>query len=59
MNSLEAEAAMPLDEFLQQVLQQLGTDSLEILAGNAPQLRSNSGPQEHAFVNDFNASLPF
>lgn len=59
MNSLEAEAAMPLDEFLQQVLQQLGTDSFEILAGNALQLRSNPGPQEHAFVNDFNASLPF
>lgn len=59
MNSREAEAAMPLDEFMQQVMQQLGTDALEILAGNAPQLRSNPGPKEHAFVNDFNASLPF
>jgi uncharacterized oxidoreductase len=59
MNSLEAEAAMPLDAFLQQAVQQLRTDALEILAGNAPQLRGNPGPQEHAFVNDFNASLPF
>lgn len=59
MNSLEAEAAMPLDAFMQQAMQQLGTDALEILAGNAPQFRSNPGPQEHTFVNDFNASLPF
>lgn len=59
MNSREAEAAMPLDEFIAEVMQQLGTDALEILAGNAPQLRANPWPQEHAFVNGFNASLPF
>ena len=59
MNSREAEAAMPLDDFLREVMQQLGTDALEILAGNAPQLRNNPGPLEHDFVNSFNASLPF
>ena len=59
MNSREAEAAMPLEDFLREVMQQLGTDALEILAGNAPQLRKNPGPLEHDFVNSFNASLPF
>jgi uncharacterized oxidoreductase len=59
MNSREAEAAMPLADFMEQVLQQLGTDAREILAGNAPELRANPGPREHAFVEGFNASLPF
>lgn len=59
MNSREAEAAMPLEDFLNEVMQQLGTDALEILAGNAPHFRNNPGPQEHAFVNHFNATLPF
>jgi uncharacterized oxidoreductase len=59
MNSREAEAAMPLDEFLQGVMKQLGTDAEEILVGNAGQLRANPGPHESAFVTQFNASLPF
>ncbi|MGB6130941.1 MAG: SDR family NAD(P)-dependent oxidoreductase [Acidobacteriaceae bacterium] len=59
MNSREAEAAMPLEDFIAQVLQQLGTDDQEILVGNAPQLRANAGPNEGDFVTAFNASLPF
>jgi uncharacterized oxidoreductase len=59
MNSREAEAAMPLDEFIQGAMKQLGTDAEEILVGNAAQLRANSGPREGAFVTQFNASLPF
>jgi uncharacterized oxidoreductase len=59
MNSREAEAAMPLDEFIRGVMQQLGTDAEEILVGNAEQLRANPGPEEGAFVAQFNASLPF
>jgi uncharacterized oxidoreductase len=59
MNSREAEAAMPLDEFIQGAIKQLGTDAEEILVGNAAQLRANSGPREGAFVTQFNASLPF
>jgi uncharacterized oxidoreductase len=47
MNSREAEAAMPLDEFIQGAIKQLGTDA------------ANSGPREGAFVTQFNASLPF
>lgn len=59
MNSREAEAAMPLDEFITEAMRQLGTDAEEILAGNAAQLRSNPGVNEGAFVTQFNASLPF
>ncbi|QMV17432.1 SDR family NAD(P)-dependent oxidoreductase [Granulicella sp. 5B5] len=59
MNSREAEAAMPLSAFMEQVMQQLGTDAFEILAGNAPALRANPGPEEYSFVENFNASLPF
>jgi uncharacterized oxidoreductase len=59
MNSREAEAAMPLDEFIQRVMKQLGGDAEEILVGNAEQLRANPGPNEGAFVTQFNASLPF
>ena len=59
MNSREAEAAMPLDEFIQGAMQQLGTDAEEILVGKAAQLRANPGPHEGAFVTQYNASLPF
>jgi uncharacterized oxidoreductase len=50
---------MPLDEFLQGAMKQLGTDAEEILVGNAEQLRANPGPHESPFVTQFNASLPF
>ncbi len=59
MNSREAEAAMPLDDFIAQAMEQLGTDTEEILVGNAPQLRADPGPREDDFVTTFNASLPF
>jgi uncharacterized oxidoreductase len=59
MNSREAEAAMPLDEFIRGAMEQLGTDTEEILVGNAEQFRANPGPHEAAFVTQFNASLPF
>jgi uncharacterized oxidoreductase len=59
MNSREAEAAMPLDAFIEESMKQFGAGSDEILVGNAAQLRSNPGPHEGAFVTEFNASLPF
>src|ERR1035438_6522411 len=59
MNSREAEAAMPLDAFIEESMKQFGAGSDEILIGNAAQLRSNPGPHEGAFVTEFNASLPF
>jgi len=59
MNSREAEAAMPLDEFLEEAMRQFGTNAEEILVGNAVQFRRNQGPNEGAFVTEFNASMPF
>lgn len=59
MNSREAEAAMPLNEFIAEAMRQFGTDTEEILVGNAIQYRGNPGPDEGAFVTNFNASLPF
>ena len=54
MNSSEEERAMPLDEFIAGAMQQLGTDANEILVGQAPAMRANPGPHEHAYVNQFN-----
>jgi len=54
MNSREAEAAMPLDQFIAETMLALGSDADEILVENAKALRANPGPNEHALVNDFN-----
>ncbi|QHN03064.1 SDR family NAD(P)-dependent oxidoreductase [Granulicella sp. WH15] len=57
MNSQEAKAAMPLDQFTEETLQILGTDADEILVEVAKPLRANPGPAEHAFVNGFNEQM--
>ncbi len=57
MNSQEAKEAMPLDQFIAETLQVLGTDADEILVEAAKPLRANPGPAEHAFVNSFNEYL--
>jgi uncharacterized oxidoreductase len=57
MNSQEAEQAMPLDQFISETLDVLGTDAEEILVEAAKPLRANPGPQEHAFVNGFNQQM--
>lgn len=54
MNSREAEQAMPLDAFLTETMQVLGTDADEILVEGAKAFRANAGPNEHALVNGFN-----
>jgi uncharacterized oxidoreductase len=54
LNSSEEERAMPLDEFIEEAMAQLGTDAEEILVGQASQMRANPGPQEHAWVTQFN-----
>lgn len=54
LNSLEEERAMPLDDFIKDTMQMLATDAEEILVGQAPQMRANPGPQEHAWVTQFN-----
>jgi uncharacterized oxidoreductase len=54
LNSLEEERAMPLDAFIEATMAMLATDADEILVGQAPQMRANPGPHEHAWVNQFN-----
>jgi len=54
MNSQDAEAAMPLDAFIEQTLAVLATDADEILVEAAKPLRINAGPSEHALVEAFN-----
>jgi uncharacterized oxidoreductase len=57
MNSQEAEQAMPLDQFISETLDALGTDAEEILVEAAKPLRANPGPSEHALVNGFNQQM--
>jgi uncharacterized oxidoreductase len=54
MNSQEAEQAMPLDRFITETLDVLGTDADEIPVEAAKPLRANPGPEEHALVNGLN-----
>jgi uncharacterized oxidoreductase len=46
--------AMPLKDFIEQTIQVLGTDAPEVLVERVGMLRNNPGPNEHAFVNQFN-----
>ena len=57
MNSQEAEQAMPLDQFISETVDALGTDADEILVEAAKSLRANPGPEEHALVNGFNQQM--
>ena len=57
MNSQEAEQAMPLDQFISETLDALGTDAEEILVEAAKPLRANPGPSEHVLVNGFNQQM--
>jgi uncharacterized oxidoreductase len=57
MSSQEAEQAMPLQEFIDQTIAVLGTDTDEILVDAAKPLRANPGPNEHRLVNGFNAEM--
>ncbi len=54
LNSLEEARAMPLDAFIAAAMAELATEVDEILIGDAPQMRANPGPQEHAWVRQFN-----
>lgn len=57
LNSSEEERAMPLDQFIAGVMEELGTEAEEILVGPAVQMRANPGPGEHAWVTQFNDSM--
>jgi uncharacterized oxidoreductase len=54
MNSNEEPRAMPLKEFIDETIKVLGTDAEEILVERAKPLRNNPGPNESAFVTQFN-----
>jgi uncharacterized oxidoreductase len=46
--------AMPLAEFIEETINVLGTDAQEVLVERAKPLRNNPGPNESAFVTEFN-----
>jgi uncharacterized oxidoreductase len=46
--------AMPLADFIHETMQVLGTDAEEVLVERAKPLRNNAGPNEGAFVVQFN-----
>lgn len=48
---------MPLDEFIEETMQVLETDNEEVLTERAKFLRNNAGPNEGAFVAEFNDML--
>ncbi|SFT39667.1 uncharacterized oxidoreductase [Kosakonia arachidis] len=49
--------AMPLQDFIQQTFDKLGTDTLEAIVDSVLPARDNPGANEHAMVNAFNQSL--
>ena len=49
--------AMPLAEFIEETMRVLATDADEILVERAKPLRNNSGPNEAAFVFQFNDGM--
>jgi uncharacterized oxidoreductase len=46
--------AMPLADFIAETMRVLGTDTDEVLVERAKPLRNNAGPNEAAFVTEFN-----
>jgi uncharacterized oxidoreductase len=46
--------AMPLAEFIDETMRVLGTGAVEVLVERAKPLRNNAGPNEAAFVHQFN-----
>jgi uncharacterized oxidoreductase len=53
-NSNNEPRAMPLAQFIEETMQILGTHAEEILVERAKPLRNNVGPDESAFVTQFN-----
>ncbi len=48
---------MPLDKFIAGTMKALATDAEEVIVEEAKGFRNNPGPNEHAFINQLNASL--
>lgn len=49
--------AMPLDEFIALLMEQLSTDEPELVVEASRQMRDNPGPNEHALVQQLNEFL--
>jgi NAD(P)-dependent dehydrogenase (short-subunit alcohol dehydrogenase family) len=49
--------AMPLDEFIAQLMEQLSTDEPELVVEASRQMRDNPGPSDHALVQQLNEFL--
>ncbi|HYN45385.1 MAG TPA: SDR family NAD(P)-dependent oxidoreductase, partial [Allosphingosinicella sp.] len=49
--------AMPLDDFIAQLIEQLSTDEPELVVEASRQMRDNPGPNEHALVQQLNEFL--
>jgi uncharacterized oxidoreductase len=60
LNSKNEARAMPLAEFIAETMSVLGTDAPEVLVERAKSMRNNPGPNESAFVTQFNdlVSMP-
>lgn len=54
LDSRNEPRAMPLAPFIEQTMRELGTDADEAIVDIARQLRNNAGPDEAAFVTQFN-----
>src|SRR5579864_4997564 len=54
LNSKDEPRAMPLAPFIEQTMHELGTDADEALVEIARPMRNNAGPDEAAFVTQFN-----
>jgi uncharacterized oxidoreductase len=54
LNSNDEPRAMPLAEFISDTIKVIGTGAQEVLVERAKSLRNNVGPNEGAFVTQFN-----
>lgn len=57
LDSSEEPRAMPLAEFIEETMAVLATDADEILVDRAKPLRASAGPDEFAFVSQFNDAM--
>jgi uncharacterized oxidoreductase len=57
LNSNNEPRAMPLAEFIAETIEIIGTNAEEVLVEGAKPLRNNVGPNEGAFVTQFNDTM--
>jgi len=57
MNSQDQILAMPLDDFISETITALESEAPEVLVERARAFRENVGPNEHAFVDQFNQQI--